>query len=73
MTKRVTEMSWWRRRRSRIDAPPKNHVYSATDELLAARLRDLQTPEPPQALRERNKRTYGEWLDSAPGRNRWRE
>jgi hypothetical protein len=73
LTKRVTDMRWWRRQRARVDAPPKDHVYAATDELLAERLRGLTTPEPPQALRERNERSYGEWLDSAPGRNRWRE
>lgn len=74
VSKRETDMGWWRRRRARrIDAPPKDHVYTATDKLLAARLRGLQTPEPPQALRERHERSYGEWLDSAPGRNRWRD
>ena len=74
MSKRETDLGWWRRRRSRrVDAPPKDHIFAATDELLAARLRQLQTPEPPQALRERNERSYGEWLDSAPSRNRWRE
>jgi hypothetical protein len=66
-------MGWRQTRRfRRLDAPPKDHVFAATDEFLAERLRGLRLPEPPPALRERNKRSYSEWLDSNPGRNRWR-
>ena len=75
MSKRVTDMSRWRSRRAkqRYAAPPKDsHVYASTDELLAARLRRMRLPEPPPAVRERNRASYSEWLNSQPSRNRWR-
>jgi hypothetical protein len=74
MGKRVIDLDWWRRRRpQRLDAPGKGHIYASTDELLEARLRQLRLPEPPPALRERNRRSYSEWLNSQANRNRWRD
>lgn len=73
MSKRVIDIGSRRRKAKRYEAPPKDHVYASTDELLAARLRNIRLPEPPPAMRERNRRTYSEWLDSQRGgRNRWR-
>jgi len=74
MDKRPTNLSIWRRRKAqRYDAPPKDHLFASTDELLAERLRRLTLPEPPQAVRERSRASYQEWLDSKPSRNRWRD
>jgi hypothetical protein len=72
--KPVIDLDWWRRRRPRrLDAPAKGHIFASTDELLAERLRQVRLPEPPPALRERHLRTYGDWLNSRGGRNRWRD
>ena len=69
-----TNSSWWRGRKSRrLDAPSKDHVYAAVDEQLTQRLRQLRLPEPPQALRERDRKSYDDWLNSDAARNRWRD
>lgn len=75
VSKRPIQNRWWRRRQpKRYDAPPKGHIFASTDELLAERLRNVRLPEPPQALRDRNHRTYSDWLNSQQGgRNRWRD
>ena len=62
---------WRLRRARRIDAPPKDHVFAAVDEQLAQRLRGLTLPEPPPDLRERDRKSYDDWLN-ASNRNRWR-
>ena len=73
MGRRDVAGGWWRRRRARrVDAPAKDHVFAAVDEQLTERLRGLRLPKPPSALRERDRRSYGDWLGSASGRNRWR-
>ncbi len=56
-----------------MDAPPKDHVFSAVDEQLAQRLRQLRLPEPPATLRERDRQSYDVWLKSEAARNRWRD
>jgi hypothetical protein len=72
MSKRVIDLGRWRGKRlRRVDAPAKSHIYASSDELLAQRLRDLRLPEPPPALRERNQRTYSDWLNAQTGRRRW--
>jgi hypothetical protein len=69
-----TEASWWRRRKAaRLDAPAKDHVFAAVDEQLAQRLRQMRLPEPPPALRERDRKSYDDWLNSDASRNRWRD
>jgi len=70
MSRRVVDIRLWRRSR-RYDAPQKERL-AATEELLVERLRQLTLPEPPPTFRERNRKTYGEWLQGG-GRNRWRD
>jgi hypothetical protein len=69
----VIDMSWWRRRARRYDAPDKGRLYASDDELLAQRLRELRLPDPPPGLRERGRQTYGEWLQGRGSRNPWRD
>jgi hypothetical protein len=61
----------WRRRRPRpLAAPAKDRLYASGDELLAARLRSVNLPSPPPALRQQ---TYERWLNTGSARNRWRD
>jgi hypothetical protein len=71
VTRRTKNSDGWRTARGRYDAPSKE-TLGASDELLAQRLRQLRLPEPPPAYRERNRRSYGAWLEQDAGRNRWR-
>lgn len=56
-----------------MDAPSKDHVFAAVDDELVQRLRQLRLPEPPPALRERDRKSYDDWLNSDASRNRWRD
>ena len=74
VNRRTTDTAWWRRRKARRPVrQPKEPVYASGDELLAQRLRELRVPEPPPAVRERNRARYQEWLSSQANRNRWRD
>lgn len=48
-------------------------MFASTDEVLADRLRNVRLPEPPAAMRERNRRGYDEWIGAQASRNRWRK
>ncbi len=47
-------------------------MHAAVEEQLIQRLRSMRLPEPPPALRERDRQSYQAWLNAQAGRNRWR-
>jgi hypothetical protein len=51
-------------------APSKERLYASGDELLVARLRSVNLPSPPPALRQQ---TYERWLNTGGARHRWRD
>jgi hypothetical protein len=59
--------------RRRYPAPPKERLSATADDAIAERLRRLRLPDPPPALRERTRSSYGEWLQSRASHNRWRD
>jgi hypothetical protein len=59
-------------KRRKYPAPPKNRLYATGDEQIAERLRQLRLPDPPPALRERTRSSYGQWVESRSAKNPWR-